>query len=156
MADEYEITAVFKEAEDWIIEAFPESFRGKENQRCKAFYRDEVWKLFKAVFPDMKEPSKPPPRTWWFIALCLMPISRRFNMNRVTEHLHDLLSSDETEKSPLFSVGTTQRASGSQQSKRSWSFSTVTSSVPYRHLEMEEKLLVSANFIKILEGEFQE
>ena len=68
------------------------------NQRCKTSFRDEVWKFFKAVFPDIEEPSKPPSRVWWLIALYLMPISRLFNMNQVTEHLNNLLSSDETEK----------------------------------------------------------
>ena len=146
LADEYQIASVFEEAEDWILRAFPDNFRHQNSVNCKDSFRDEVWKLFTAVFPKTEVSSMCVPCRWWFIALCLMPVSRRFNLNRVTKHLHDLLSSQQTDKSPLFSVGERYCA-------QRWSFSTITSSVPYQSLEMEEKLMVSASFINILERE---
>ena len=147
------MVSVLEEAEMFIMDTFPESFRLQKSQFCKAAFRDEVWKLFKAVFPTAEEPPKPLPRGWWFTALCLMPVSRRFNLGRVNEHLQYCLSSDQREESPFFSFGPASRhhcppGSGTGSS-------TVTSSVPYQCLEMEEKLLVSASFMKILEGELQ-
>ena len=202
LAHEYQMTTVIDQAQIFIISNFPKTFWAKADICCSPSFEKITWKLFHLVFPKYEDPKLAKSLTncrhseWWVITLCLLSISCHFNLDRVTEVLHDLLlfkkvpkerlsfnyrvgrvearsisESSETptamdskaDRSPLFTVGarTTHPTLASKrkpQLKRAgyagpWSYWAISSSQPYKCLELEDQLRVATSFINLLERE---
>ena len=161
---------VLQQAETYVIDSFPQFFRAENDVRCPTGIHDLVSKLLKVVFPDKdffsssayRQASDPDLSEWWFITLCLMSISRHFNLDRITKRIHYLFSQSGS-LSPLFSLGAAdvhrriKRRKWPRYLKTEragyWPFSTVKQSDPFKCLSPEDQLVVAESFINILQHE---